>query len=97
MKIRERVESREICTEAGWYAYDYFFEQPLYRGQIKQLAGFGGAFLYLEALKEPFYKLENTFYMIKGIEGKKELRFAVYKEAEKELLEEFEAYVEKVV
>lgn len=97
MKILKRIESRELCTEAGWYAYDYFFEQPLQSGQIKQLAGFGGSFLYLEALKEPFYKLENTFYMIKGIQGKGELRLAVYKENEQETLKEFEEYMKNIV
>ena len=50
-----------------------------------------GSFVYLDMLKEPFFKIENDYYMIKGVQGKDYFRIAVHGKHEDELqrLEEF--------
>ena len=47
--------------------------------------------MYLNMLKEPFFKIENDYYMIKGVQGKDYFRIAVHGKHEDELqrLEEF--------
>ncbi len=48
--------------------------------------------MYLDMLKEePFFKIENDYYMIKGVQGKDYFRIAVHGKHEDELqkLEEF--------
>lgn len=97
MEIRKREESREQCTEAGWYAYDYLLAQPMQREQIEALAAFGGSLLYLSSLAQPFYKLESRHYMIKGLQDSHTLRLAVYKEEEQEVLSRFEAFLKENV
>ena len=92
MNIEQRVESREQCTEAGWYAYDYLFDRTVGRTEIERLRAFGGDLLYLSSLREPFYKLEDSRFMIRGIEGTREMRLAVYRENEQVILEKFEKF-----
>ena len=77
MRITDKRESAERCTEAGWFAYDYFFDQRLEDAFIVSLRQFGG-FLYLKALKEPFFKVENDHWLIKGIKGNFFFRVAVH-------------------
>lgn len=96
MKILKKEESREQCTEAGWYAYDYELERPIARDDIYKLRELGQNLVYLSSLKEPFYKLECRHLMIKGIEGKNCLRLAVYKEDEEENCQKAEALLEKM-
>ena len=34
--------------------------------------------MYLDMLRQPFFKIENDYYMIKGIEGNNYFRIAVH-------------------
>ena len=40
-------------------------------------------------LKEPFFKIENDYYMIKGVQGKDYFRIAVHGKHEEELVKTF--------
>lgn len=91
MKIIEKKYSAEKCTEAGWLAYDYFFEEDLDDASILALKPLGN-FVYLSQLKAPFFKIENQHYMIKGIKGKNYFRVAVHSEYVSEL-----AFVEEYI
>ena len=44
-----------------------------------------GSFVYLDMLKEPFFKIESDYYMIKGVQGKDYFRIAVHGKHEEEL------------
>lgn len=68
MKITGKRPSREKCAESGWFATDYLMDAPIDREFILKLKSLGG-FVYLDMLKQPFFKIENNYYMIKGIEG----------------------------
>ncbi len=67
MKIREIIESRERCVEAGWFAYDFVLEEPINKEFIKNMRGIGGSYVFLEMLKAPFFKLEADQYILKGV------------------------------
>lgn len=92
MKIIRKEESREQCTEAGWYAYDYQLEQELKKEHILQFRELGGDFIYLTSLQHPFFKVEDHYFMIKGVEGKDVVRLSVYKAYEQELCENVEVF-----
>lgn len=96
MNIIKREESREQCTEAGWYAYDYLLDRMMEREQIQALSGLGGSLLYLSSLKQPFYKLESSRFMVKGLQGQNQLRLAVYRENEQETIGRFEAFLRQI-
>lgn len=96
MKIRRKEESREQCTEAGWYAYDYELECELKKEEIMHFREFKADFIYLAALRQPFYKVEDRYYMIKGVEGSNTLRLSVYKEYEEEICENLEIFLESL-
>lgn len=91
MNIIKKTESVEPCTESGWYAWDYELERGMEPEDIEALAVLGGSFLYLKQLKEPFYKVETQYMMVKGLEGRSVLRLSVYKEYEEELIKKVEA------
>lgn len=65
-------------------------DSPIDREFILKLKPLG-SFVYLDMLKQPFFKIENDYYMIKGIEGNDYFRIAVHGKHEEELirLEEF--------
>ena len=84
MKIIGRYESPEPCEEAGWVAYDYTLDSPMRRDDILRLRTLG-ALAYLEKLRQPFYKVENNHYLIKGLEGKETLRIGIHHEHMDEL------------
>ena len=90
MKILGKQPSREKCAESGWFATDYLLDAPIDRAFILSLRPLG-SFVYLDMLKEPFFKIENDYYMIKGVQGKVYFRIAVHGKHEDELqkLEEF--------
>lgn len=94
MKITEKRESRERCAEAGWFAWDYMTDEPVDRTFILSLRPLG-SFIYLDMLKEPFYKIESDYYMIKGVQGKQFFRVAVHGKHE-ELLEKLEKYINEL-
>ncbi|MBO5460282.1 MAG: hypothetical protein J5983_00610 [Ruminococcus sp.] len=84
-------ESRERCTESGWYAYDYLLEKPMEKEDVVKLRPLG-SFLFLSALKQPFFKVENDYYILKGIQGECHFRIAVHSEYEykvKEIMDFF--------
>jgi len=76
MKVIETAESMELCTEAGWEAVDITVDAPIDREVILRL-GTLGSLSYLRALKQPFYRIQAAHYMIKGLEGKCQLRAAM--------------------
>ena len=90
MKILGKQPSREKGAESGWFATDYLLDAPIDRAFILSLRPLG-SFVYLDMLKEPFFKIENDYYMIKGVQGKDYFRIAVHGKHEDELqrLEEF--------
>ena len=90
MKILGKQPSREKCAESGWFATDYLLDAPIDRAFILSLRPLG-SFVYLDMLKEPFFKIENDYYMIKGVQGKDYFRIAVHGKHEDKLqrLEEF--------
>lgn len=90
MIIVKKEESREPCVEAGWYAYDYVLEREMQREEIMKLREMEGSFLYLEKLKQPFFKLENRYYILKGVEGKNTFRLSMYKDYEEEICRKVE-------
>lgn len=95
MKIMDRIESRERCAEAGWYAYDYLFEEQMKPEFIRRLHPLGN-FVYLSMLAKPFFKVESDYFLIKGIEGDNFFRIAVH-EAHQEVLEIIEEFIEGIV
>ena len=92
MEILEKSESREQCTESGWYAYDYKLELDISREHILNLKQLGGNFIYLSQLAIPFYKLEDKYMMIKGLEGSDTVRVAFYREFENQICEKIEKF-----
>lgn len=90
MKLIERIESRERCAEAGWFAYDFVLDQKISKEFILQLRPLG-SFVFLDMLSKPFFKVENEHFMIKGILGDDFFRMAVHKDYTEELtkMEEF--------
>lgn len=94
MKILEKTESRERCTESGWFAYDYLLDREMNRETILKLRPLGG-FCYLDMLRQPFFKVENDYYMIKGIQGNSYFRIAVHGKHEA-VLEELEHFIESL-
>ena len=91
MKITGKRPSREKCSESGWFATDYLMDAPIDREFILKLKSLGG-FVYLDMLKQPFFKIENNYYMIKGIEGNDYFRIAVHGKHEDELAK-LEAFI----
>ena len=78
MKIIGKQPSREKCAESGWFAWDYLLDEPVER-----------EFTYLDMLKQPFFKIDSDYYMIKGIQGNDYFRIAVHGKHE-DRLEELE-------
>lgn len=77
MKIISRRKSIETCSEAGWYAYDFLLDREIDREFILSLKPLG-SFVYLDMLKQPFFKIENHHYILKGVQGKDFFRIAVH-------------------
>ena len=92
MKVMDIKESSELCTEACWIAYDLILDKEI-NGDVIRKLGDLGSLLYLSGLKEPFYRIENRLFMIKGIEGKKNLRVAMLI-GEEQILETVKQIVE---
>lgn len=96
MKIINKEESREQCMEAGWYAYDYKLERELLREDILRFREFEADFIYLTSMKQPFYKIEDKYFMIKGTEGRNVFRLSMYKEYEAEICQKVESFLENI-
>lgn len=95
MKIDKIQESIELCTEAGWYAYDFHVEKPVERDVILAL-GELGELTYLSMLKQPFFRVERRYMMVKGLQGQTQFRVAMYKDEEENVLREVKELVEKL-
>ncbi|MDO4307797.1 MAG: hypothetical protein Q4C77_13250 [Eubacteriales bacterium] len=87
MKITGYEESRERCAESGWFAYDILLEEPLTREDIVLFRPLGG-FLFLSMLKQPFFKVEQDSFVIKGVQGNAHFRLAMHQD-ECEKIEEW--------
>ena len=72
---REMCRIRLVCNRLSYGCADREF--------ILKLKSLGG-FVYLDMLKQPFFKIENNYYMIKGIEGNDYFRIAVHGKHEDE-------------
>ena len=77
MKLMEKIESRERCAEAGWYAWDFILDQPMDDAFILSLRPLG-SFVYLTMLSKPFFKIESDYRVIKGLRGDDFFRVAVH-------------------
>lgn len=84
MKVLDKVESRERCAEAGWFAYDFLLDQEIDPEFIRGLKPLG-SWVFLSMLSKPFFKVESEHFMIKGLLGEKHFRVAVHHEYEEEL------------
>ncbi|MBQ6257746.1 MAG: hypothetical protein IJJ60_14235 [Clostridia bacterium] len=91
MKIIDKIESRERCAEAGWYAWDFILDQPMDDDFILSLRPLGN-FVYLQMLSKPFFKIESDYRFIKGLRGDNFFRVAVH-DAYRDKLDEVEALV----
>ena len=78
MKItwKAAVIEKSVQNQAG-SATDYLLDAPIDKAFILSLRPLG-SFVYLDMLKEPFFKIENDYYMIKGVQGKDYFRIAVH-------------------
>lgn len=83
MTITSITRSPEPCTEAGWIAYQYELSQPISRDIILSLRPLG-SFLFLETLAQPFFKIQNHHYMIKGLLNDTSIRVAVHRDHQDE-------------
>lgn len=77
MKIIERRKSLETCSEAGWFAYDCLLDGPTTREFIFSLKPLG-SFVFLDMLKQPFFKIEADHYFLKGVQGADFFRIAAH-------------------
>ncbi len=91
MKIIDKIESRERCAEAGWYAWDFILDRPMDDEFILSLRPLG-SFVYLTMLSSPFFKIESDYRLIKGLRGDPFFRGAVH-DAYRDKLAEVEALV----
>ena len=92
MKIIDKIESRERCAEAGWYAWDFILDQPMDDDFILSLRLLG-SFVYLTMLSKPFFKIETDYRLIKGLRGDSFFRVAVHDDY-REKLTEVEALID---
>ena len=83
MIITNITRSPEPCTEAGWLAFQYELEHPISRDFIIALRPLG-SFIFLESLAQPFFKIQNHHYMIKGLLNATSIRVAVHKDHQDE-------------
>lgn len=91
MKITGYEESRERCAESGWFAYDIFLKEPLTKEDILLFRPFGGL-LFLSMLKQPFFKVEQNLFVIKGVQGNDYFRLAMHQNE----CEKIEEWIEKI-
>ncbi len=84
MKIPGKQPSREKCAESGWFATDYLLDAPIDRAFILSLRS-SGKFCVSGYAERAFFKIENDYYMIKGVQGKDYFRIAVHGKHEDEL------------
>lgn len=70
------VEVRHIdyCLD-GSHVREFVLDAPLARADIVRLVQPGEAFVFLETLPKPFFKIEQPgHYIVKGVQGNRTLR-----------------------
>lgn len=80
MKIIEKRRSLERCTESGWDAVDLILDEPMDDDFIMRFKRIEGSFIYLSMLKNPFFKVENHNYILKGVKGNDFFRVAMHRD-----------------
>lgn len=83
MNITNIHRSPEPCTEAGWLAFQYELEHHVNRDFIMALRPLG-SFIFLDTLAQPFFKIQNHHYMIKGLLNDTSIRIAVHRDHQDE-------------
>lgn len=81
MKILRIIPSPEPCVEAGWHAWQWFLESPVSRSLVLSLRPLG-SLVFLESLSQPFFKVENHHFMLKGLLGDESIRVACLRDHE---------------
>jgi len=94
MTILKRIKSREQCTESGWQAYNYLLKEPLSAEQIRAMRPLG-SLLFLDSLRQPFFKIESHYYIIKGVQGNDFFRIAIHS-AHTDELESLEKHISNI-
>ena len=84
MTITRITPSPEPCQEAGWAASQYYLDGTVTREFAVGLRPLGSLML-LDALRQPFFKIESHHYMIKGLLGDDSIRVACHREHQDEL------------
>ena len=84
MRVIDKLPSREPCAESGWYAWDFLLDAPMDDAFIRSMRPLG-SLAYLSMLAKPFFKVESTWYLIKGLRGDRTLRVAVHDDHREEL------------
>lgn len=83
MKIIAITRSPEPCVEAGWHASQYHLDSEVDRAFVDALRPLGTLVL-LDRLCQPFFKVENHHYMVKGLLGDTSIRVACHRDHEEE-------------
>lgn len=76
MRIEQIERSMEECQQAGWVGYDITFDCPIHQDQILAWQSLGD-FVYLPQLRQPFYRIAGTSFLVKGLEGTNHLRLGM--------------------
>ena len=84
MRITAITPSPEPCVEAGWHASQYHLDGKVIRDFVLTLRPLG-SLLLLDQLRQPFFKIENHHYMLKGLLGDTSIRIAVHRDHEDQL------------
>ena len=84
MRITAITPSPERCVEAGWHASQYHLDGKVTRDFVLTLRPLG-SLLLLDQLRQPFFKIENHHYMLKGLLGDTSIRIAVHRDHEDQL------------
>lgn len=79
MRITSITPSPEPCVEAGWHASQYYLEGTVTHDFVLSLRSLG-SLLLMDKLRQPFFKIENHHYMIKGLLGEDSVRVAVHRD-----------------
>ena len=83
MRIISITPSPEPCAEAGWHASQYLLDGTLTRELVMALRPLG-SLLLMDNLRQPFFKIESHYYMLKGLLGDHSIRVAVHQDHEEE-------------
>lgn len=73
MEIVNVKLSEEVCQEAGWRGIDVFFSRSVEEKDVLRWAKLG-RLIYLDKLKEPFFKISSRSYMLKGFCGRNKIK-----------------------